>query len=437
MTPAGQSILYKLGDNYTLTKASGKECIMILRDKEENVVCVMDFCNNKISHLKEDKHLKVKENARKVLADFIVKNHYKITEEIARILKLSIWKKEGGEEEYLTPSQFLTLVKNAESPLNITVYGLSQRKLKFPDYLQGGVFKLKDAKVEKIEIGQESNINLDLRDNIYIRSLNIGKNFTGNINLSYSSIKNIRAKDNCRINLTIFSSLKCFDFEAGDVFSGNVVIKDSCFHHLKAGYYCYAKLNLSENWGRKEISIGDAFRGELNMDSVYAPNINIGKNCLGKIKITSRDNMQGAPRLNIGKAFDGELNMDASQVIEWVEIGPQSKGKISILGSPSLKVLKFDKMYSGTADVSASGIEYLRAKDGCSGNFVLMDCPHLSLVKLPVNKKSSVKIERQPLNIIADKDNIYYQYNVMELPNKYFTPWYKEAGDFLREHFFN
>ena len=437
MSDSKENIIYKIGCGYTLSKIGGKDCIMVLRDQNDDVICVMDVCNNKISRIEEERDVEITNKARKALVNFIKNNNYKITLDVAKLLKLSVWKIANEEEKYLTESELLKLIKSSEENLNLIVLGVNKTNFKIPDYLHGGVFDMRDTQIKNLEIGQECNLNLDMRDNPYIKKIMVNNNFTGDINLSRSNVEKIKVADNCRINLTLKNSLKCFALESGDVFSGNVMISNSCFHQMSFGYYCYAKLELSQNWGQKEILIGDAFRGDLNINSVYAPSVKVGKNCRGKISISSSDSVQGVPVINIGDDFNGELDVSASKSVEWIEVGAYSKGKINGFGSPSIKVIKFDKMYSGLLDVSLSSIEYLRAKEGCSGRFVLNNCTQLKLLKLPKNQIGIIDIERNPMRIEKDGENVYYRYNELDLPQNYFTLWYMEAKNYIKERFFS
>lgn len=88
--------------------------------------------------------------------------------------------------------------------------------------------------------------------------------------------------------------------------------------------------------------------------------------------------------------------------------------------------MKFDKYFSGYADFSESAVEYVRAKYGCSGEMVFLNCENLALLKLPKDKNSAITIEREPLAVESDSNNLYYQFSDTRLPPHYFTPFYRK-----------
>ena len=167
---------------------------------------------------------------------------------------------------------------------------------------------------------------------------------------------------------------KCFDLEIGDVYSGVLDIRDSCFHNLKIGYYCYANIKLSENWGQKNIIVGDSFRGNMILDSVYVRNVSVGSDCRGKIFVKSGERSeQGIRSINLADDFGGELDVGDSKTVERVEIGRNASGHVNLSGCASVKALKLDEYFAGVADLSRSGIMYIRARKGATGRFVLTD----------------------------------------------------------------
>lgn len=153
-----------------------------------------------------------------------------------------------------------------------------------------------------------------MRDNPHIETVTVEEGFIGSLNLSRSSVTQIRVGDNCRCNISMNYSGKCFDLEIGDVYSGVLDIRDSCFHNLKIGYYCYANIKLSENWGQKNIIVGDSFRGNMILDSVYVRNVSVGSDCRGKIFVKSGERSeQGIRSINLADDFGGELDIGDSK----------------------------------------------------------------------------------------------------------------------------
>lgn len=331
-----------------------------------------------------------------------------------------------------------TILKNLEHPINdvrIISNHLKKKHLKIKDSSVGCKLELHFCEVRKVTIGKGCSLCLDLRDNPYIQTVIVKDNFSGNIYLSRSSVKKIVIGNNCRCNISLNDSINCFRLRAGDVFSGKVEISNSCFHKFQVGYYCYAEINLEQNWGKKHIFIGDSFRGILNINAVKTPLIKIGDDCKGEIKISSAKEQNGSEKLNIADDFAGSLDLSGDCNMKRIEVGDNASGILNLLRCQALKIVKFEKKFSGVVDLSESAIEYLRAQNGCCGKIVILNCPHLTLLKLPLDKRGDVASERNPLKIEIDSHHIYYHFQFRRLPSYYFTPfyvvWFKGLKRFL------
>lgn len=349
-----------------------------------------------------------------------------MTPEAAKDLKLSVYQPASGENFYLNEKELERVLSGNISNASVLVNKYKKHVLHISPQTKGTALNLSRAAIKKLVINPGCNLIIDLRDNPYIERLVIKEGFTGSINASRTSLKHIDIADNCRCELSLNDSLKCFSLHIGDVFSGILNVKNSCFHHLEIGYYCYADISLEKNWGRRDIKIGNSFRGNIHIDGVHIPGLEVGDDCKGKINVSSHDDIHGARQIKIRNEFNGELNLSNSKTVSRLELGAHTQGKINLLGCPSLQVVKIGENFNGTADFSESGIEYLRAARGCRGRLILLNCANLTLLKLPVERKTSVTIEKDPLRVQTVKGNVYYQFKDKRLPAEYFTPFYKK-----------
>ncbi len=417
---------YRLGSNYTMSRISGKNCSVLLRDKSEEIQGVVDVCNDKISRVGGYNGEKLSDVGRLELIKFIRNNRLSMTPEAAKDLKLSVYQPASGENFYLSEKELDRVLSGNVSNASVLVNKYKKRVLHIRPETKGAALNLSRAAVKKLVIGPGCNLIIDLRDNPYIERLVIREGFVGSINAARTSLKHIDIADNCRCELSLNDSLKCFSLHIGDVFSGILNVKNSCFHHLDIGYYCYADISLEKNWGRRNIKIGNSFRGNLHIDGVHVPGLEIGDDCKGKISVSSHDDIHGARKIKIRNEFNGELDLSNSKTVSRLELGAHTRGKLNLLGCPSLQVVKIGENFNGTADFSESGIEYLRAARGCRGRLILLNCANLTLLKLPVERKTSVTIEKDPLRVQTVKGNVYYQFKDKRLPAEYFTPFYKK-----------
>lgn len=309
--------------------------------------------------------------------------------------------------------------------VNVNLDNLKQRVLRVKASSKNSKLYLYQAKIKKLIVEKNCNLTIDLRDNHFVDTVIVKDNFSGTINLSRNTISTIEFADNCRCNLTIHGSLKCFKLSFGDVFSGSLDIEDSCFHLLKVGYYCYADIKLQDNWGSKTVRIGNSFRGSLTMNNVLVPDIEIGDDCKGDIAVSSRDEDMGAKHLNLADEFNGRIDLSGCQTVEAVDVGSHAGGKLDFAGCPSIRVLKFDECFKGEAQLSDSAIEYIHAKDGCEGSFILFNCRNLTLMRLPRSEMHRMDTDLTPLKIERGGRHIYYHFQERSLPAHYFKTGYR------------
>lgn len=426
---------YQLSDMYKVSKITGKNCSMTLRDNSDHIHGIIDVCNDKISKVGGYKGDKLSDPGRKELIKFVRTNNLSLTQSAAKDLGLSIYYPTKGGEVYLDERGVDNLLKEDISGINLVVHKYKKRVMRVKSSTKGAILNLSRAAIKTLIIEKNCNLVIDLRDNPYIEALIIKDSFAGNINLSRNAIRKIDIANNSRCELSINDSMKCFDLSIADVFSGILNVKNSCFHDLDIGYYCYASIKLESNWGKRNIKVGNSFRGDLEIDSVLVPNIHIGDDCKGNVTVSSKDEAHGSKHLEVEDEFSGHLDLSNSKTITNLEFGNNTRGQINLLGCPSIKVARFGEHYNGKTDFSNSGIEYLHAKKDCRGGFLMLNCDNLALIKMPNERKTAFTIEREPISIKSDNENIYYKYHHRELPREYFVPFYKECYKGVKRFF--
>lgn len=419
------SILYKLDNGYRINKLTGDECSFIFRDAQRKVVAVLESCSQKITQLSPARGRVLTDQEKHILHKFIRAYRFKLNTEVAEALDLSILRRgDDEEEEYLSERQLLKRLRGRLSNVRLHVGRLRVHTLKIPSFSKGGVYNFRRAEIKKLIVEKNCDLLIDMRDNLTIEALRIRESFTGAVNMSRNTVESMEIGNNCRCDLTVYDSLRCFNLNIADVYSGNLIIKNSCFHALNIGYYCYAVIKLGSNWGRRGITIGNSFRGSLQADSVNIDSLRIGNDCKGNILISSQNELDGTRRLEIAEDFSGTLDLSSSCSLSELNIGRHARGRINLLGCPALKVARFDKYFSGYADFSESAVEYVDARYGCSGEMVFFNCENLALLRLPRDRISTITIERKPLAVQTDDENLYYRFSDRNLPARYFMPFY-------------
>lgn len=421
-----QEDTHSLEHDFHLQHVAGKSCLMMIRDGNQELQGRIEVCNGKVSNLSGVHEKPLTDETRRIMEKYVKDNKFTMLPSAARKLGLSIYKKNDGIEEYLNADELAEKLKEPLDGVTLIINNFKKRRFEIKPCTTGAVLDFSRARIRHIKIGADCHLLMDLRDNAYVKSLKIGSNFSGRMNLSRTGLRSVHVGSNCHCDFNVNDSLKCFNMEIGDIFSGAINIRNSCFHKLKIGFYCYAAVNLKDNWGRKYIELGSSFRGSLNVDTVKIPEIKIGDDCRGTISVSSRDNTHGAQTLDVADDFSGNLDIGSSQTIRNVRFGIAAKGKINMRGCPSVKTVKFEEKFSGTADFSDSAVEYIRTGAGSRGKMILFNCDNLTLVKIPQKNNIKLSTERKALKVKKEKESIYYSFNDKELPSEYFTPFYKE-----------
>lgn len=428
-----------LKNNFHLQQVAGKNCTMMIRDGNRELQGTIEVCNGRVSDFSGVHKKPLNEETRRVMEKYVRDNNFAMLPSAARKLGLSIYKKNDGSEEYLNAGELAEKLKEPLNGVTLILNNYKKRRLEIKSGTTGAVLDFSRARVRHIKIGAGCHLLMDLRDNAYVKSLEIDNNFSGKMNLSRTGLQSVRVGNNCHCDFSINDSLKCFNMEIKDIFSGAINIHNSCFHKLRVGFYCYAAIRLKDNWGRKYIELGNSFRGSLNVDTVNIPEIKIGDDCRGTVSVSSRDNLHGSRVMDVADDFNGSLDIGGSQTVRNVYFGISAKGKINMRGCPSVKTVKFEEKFSGTADFSDSAVEYIRIGAGSRGRMIMFNCDNLTLVKVPQKNNVKLATEKKALKVKQEKESLYYSFADRELPSQYFTPfykkWYVRLKKFVKRHF--
>lgn len=417
--------LFILKDGYRISKVLNENCMLLFKDTKNRLIAALESCGSKITRISPCKKHRLTGKEKGILHKFIRQQQYRLNEESAFVLDLTVLRDSNGNEEYLSERQLRKRLKERLEDVRILVGYCRCRKLNIPSFSRGCVLNLSRANIRYLTVGKSSSLFIDVRDNKNVRRLHIQEGFSGKVNLSRSGIESVMMANNCRCDLTINDSLNCFNLMLGDVYSGKLQVKNSCFHSIKIGFYCYADMSLSNNWGRRSINIGNSFRGILDLDNVKVYEIKIGKDCKGKIAVTGYNQTAKGNRLRVSDNFSGVLEIFGSAPLEKLEIGKYAGGQLHLLNNTVIKTVSFGSYYRGQADFSDSLIKEVRAGYGCSGKMFFFNCENLSLLTFPKDKNAEINIEKQPLSVFNDEKNIYYRFADDHLPETYFSPLYQ------------
>ena len=405
-----EAVVYNINKDYRIVRLKGNKCTLFFKNHQNKLLATLDGCNDVFTKISvSDNDLNSIEKG--YILSFIRAKKYSITKDVADFLKVSIIKYMDGREEYLSEKMIKKRINNGIDFAKVYVGKFVANTLSIKDDSTNCSYDLSKAEITKIIIGNNCNVNIDLRDNPYIESLQIKEQFSGAVNLSRSNIESIFIANNCQCNLSVSNAKKCFNLQIADIYSGNTNITNCCLYAMSVGYYSYADIVLTNNIIKKEITIGDSFRGNLHALDQNTDVIKIGDDCKGNIKTNNTSQTTGCKKIIIGDNFSGSINLNNDECIKTAEIGNKFCGSLEALYAEFFKRLKFGKYYSGNTNLTSSGIESIFIEYGACGTLTVNNCNNLEFIQTTVDNKLIIDSDREKSKIKINEHIVHYTFN--------------------------
>lgn len=388
---SNRASIYYIDKDYCIVRTEGHCGSLSLKNKQNQVVATLEGCQDIFTQLTMgDVARELSLMEKKYLLLFVRAKKYRLSKEAAAALDASIVRYEDGREEYLSEKQLKHRISKGIDFAEVFIGRLSARHLRIVADSKNCSYHFGQAKVSKLIIEENCNINIDLRDNVSLETLMIGKNFSGTVNLSRTGIESIFIADSCCCNLNMDDSKKCCNLRIGDVYSGNLNMANSCLYALEIGYYSYADIVLSNNIIKRGIFLGDSFRGVLTMKNQHTEEVKIGDDCKGMIKIVDSIKESGVKKLVVGDNFSGRANLSGDESIEMLEIGHKNIGQIDASYSTSLETINVGKFYGGIIDLTGASVAEVRFGYGASGRIDMQECQNIRMMQATVDNNLSI-----------------------------------------------
>ncbi len=428
------AVVYNINKDYRIVRIKGNKCSLFFKNRQNQLLASLEGCQDVFSNLIVTDGRRLNEVEKGYLISFIRTKKYAVSKEVAAILGISIIRYTDGREEYLSEKQLKRRLATGIDFAKVYVGKLSIGSLRIPEDSKECSYVFGDAKISRIVVEKNCNVNLDLRDNQAIESVVIGERFSGSINLSRSTVESVFINNNCRCNLNIADSKKCFNLQIGDIYSGNLNISNSCLYAFGVGYYSYADLMFSNNIIKRDLVIGDAFRGGFYANNQNAEVMKIGDDCKGWIKLHNQSKDSGVHKLIVGDNFAGTLNLAGDESVFSLEIGRKTMGKIDASYAGMLQTVKIGKYYSGILDLSNSSVKDIAIDYGASGSLNIKDCQRLKVLQAPIDHHLFIDgaVLVPPVKITDDA--VYYTFEGSDaglVPQ----PFYKKLYQSIYNHF--
>ena len=202
-----EAVVYNINKDYRIVRLIGNKCTLFFKNYQNKLLATLDGCNDvftKISVSEDD----LSTIEKGYILSFIRAKKYSITKDVADFLKVSIIKYMDGREEYLSEKMLKKRINNGIDFAKVYVGKLVSNTINIRDDTTNCTYDFSNSEITKLIIGNNCNVNIDLRDNPYIESLVIKEQFTGSVNLSRSNIESIFIANNCRCNLSISNAKK-------------------------------------------------------------------------------------------------------------------------------------------------------------------------------------------------------------------------------------
>ena len=418
--------IHKINRRYSVELLSGKENTYILRRKDGIILAFIEKRLNNIVSFRSHQNRKIPASLLRYLSAFFIKHNYDLSAEVAKALGISIIRQDNRETYFsfadLKRGKFIRALNSPDEKL-LTINSLKPHNLTFPDECGNVILSTLGAKIKSLKIGRNCSMVINFRQNRYIKEIKINKDFTGKIFLADSSAKYCVVGDNARAEISYASGDNPLDLKIGNDFQGALNVRSAYLRNLNIGQNCNAKLNLEFCICNRFINIGAGSRAEIACDNVFARHIFIGSRFSGYFRCSGQNSRQGVRRVTIGDDFSGHADFSNNRTIQRLEAGQRAGGLFEIIGSPSVRVAKFDDGFDGEADFSESGIVYVRALAPCAGRLIFRECSNLTLLKLPLGNDFKIIGTKKPLKINKNKQYAFYYFKQGKLPKEYFSSW--------------
>lgn len=416
--------IYHINREYRIVSLKGNKCSLFFKNKQNSLRATLEGCDKILNNVLVNSEKDLTDEEKGYILTFIRAKKYSLTKEAANILGVSIIKYDDGREEYVSQRLLLKRIAAGLNFAKVYIGKLKTYQLEIPEETRNVSYNLANAEIVKLEIGENCAVNIDLRDNDFIESLNVKDKFSGTLNLSRTTIESIFIGNNCRCNMTLSDSKRCPNLQIADICSGNINITNSCLYALSIGYYSYADIMLANNVVKKEITIGDSFRGGLYTTNQSTDMLKVGNDFKGWIKINNQTASGGTKQINIGSDFSGNINLSGDNSIMLVNTGDRNTGKIIASYASMLERVVIGKYFNGNIDLSGSAAKEMYVDYGASGRVNLQGCKNFKVLQASVDNDLYIDGDIKSVDALSDENHINYYFEDIK-PRWRHVPFYK------------
>lgn len=416
-----KEFISKLSWSYRFEKMSGKDNTYIIRRRDGLISAFIEINGNNIISFRSHQNRRLPTGIVNIFARRIIEKGYHISDEAAIELGISVIELEGGRYTYISSEHIkkygLSVYENSQFHINTLLLS----KLSIPSDTKNCTIDFHQAKVNRLIIKKDTQAEIDLRENFFIKEVLIGDNFVGKIYLSENNIKKIKVGKNCSAEIVYTKGRIAPKIYIGSQFKGYLQLRNTQIKEVKIAQDAKGKLRVQNCIIKEPIDVGKNSSLEIDLSTVYCPYIYLRKDYSGHLKEDGQPNKQGIRAIFTDNDFSGQIDLSLTSTIQRLEIGKNSSGNVDSIGCKSIEVIKIDSNFSGEIDCRESSVVYMSVETPCQGSFFLSDATRLALLSLPKMSKHKIFGVGKPLSFSpSGKNNINYKFKEIKLPRIYF-----------------
>ncbi len=416
-----KEFISKLSWSYRFEKMSGKDNTYIIRRRDGLISAFIEINGNNIISFRSHQNRRLPTGIVNIFARRIIEKGYHISDEAAIELGISVIELEGGRYTYISSEHIkkygLSVYENSQFHINTLLLS----KLSIPSDTKNCTIDFHQAKVNRLIIKKDTQAEIDLRENFFIKEVLIGDNFVGKIYLSENNIKKIKVGKNCSAEIVYTKGRIAPKIYIGSQFKGYLQLRNTQIKKIRIARDSKGKLRVQNCIIKEPIDVGKNSSLEIDLSTVYCPYIYLRKDYSGHLKEDGQPNKQGIRAIFTDNDFSGQIDLSLTSTIQRLEIGKNSSGNVDSIGCKSIEVIKIDSNFSGEIDCRESSVVYMSVETPCQGSFFLSDATRLALLSLPKMSKHKIFGVGKPLSFSpSDKNNINYKFKEIKLPRIYF-----------------
>ena len=342
-----KEFISKLSWSYRFEKMSGKDNTYIIRRRDGLISAFIEINGNNIISFRSHQNRRLPTGIVNIFARRIIEKGYHISDEAAIELGISVIELEGGRYTYISSEHIkkygLSVYENSQFHINTLLLS----KLSIPSDTKNCTIDFHQAKVNRLIIKKDTQAEIDLRENFFIKEVLIGDNFVGKIYLSENNIKKIKVGKNCSAEIVYTKGRIAPKIYIGSQFKGYLQLRNTQIKKIRIARDSKGKLRVQNCIIKEPIDVGKNSSLEIDLSTVYCPYIYLRKDYSGHLKEDGQPNKQGIRAIFTDNDFSGQIDLSLTSTIQRLEIGKNSSGNVDSIGCKSIEVIKIDSNFSG------------------------------------------------------------------------------------------